>query len=212
MNPRKVLFVKTLAPSSMDSVMTMNLNDGDSSMTPFFQAPPALPAPEQKLTLQKPQDTQSLVYQPTLSEPEKKAPEKNISKSKGMDSTPLSDIMMPGEDYAGAAGGGADPRYMMAPQPSYVQQQMPVPQGYAQPQKPVAASKNPLNLTDEQLEALLAGAAALLAFSGVAQDKLSTLVPKFLDEVGKRSTVGTLVTALLAAILFYFGRKFVVRE
>lgn len=201
----------------MDGVSTMNLNDGsDSSMTPFFQTQPGpgQPAPEQRLVqMQKPQEMQNLVYQPNIPEPEKKAPEKNISKSKGMDSTPLSDVMMPGEDYAGAAGGGPDPRYMMAPQPSYVQQQMPVPQGYnTQPQKQVAASKNPLNLTDEQMEALLAGAAALLAFSGVAQDKLSTLVPKFLDEFGKRSTVGSLVTALLIAIIFYFGRRFVIRD
>jgi hypothetical protein len=69
-----------------------------------------------------------------------------------------------------------------------------------------------MNLTDEQMEALLAGAAALLAFSGFAQDKLSTLVPKFLDEAGRRSTMGSLVTALLVAIIFYFGRKFVIRD
>ena len=191
----------------MDSVSTMNLNEGgDSSMTPFFQ-----PAPEQRL-VQKPQETQNLVYQPNV-EFEKKPPEKNISKSKAMDSTPLSDVMMSGDDYAGAAGGGPDPRYMMAPQPSYVQQQMPVPQGYnTQPQKPASSSKNPLNLTDEQMEALLAGAAALLAFSGVAQEKLSTIVPKFLDEFGKRSMMGSLVTALLVAIMFYFGRRFVIRD
>jgi hypothetical protein len=62
------------------------------------------------------------------------------------------------------------------------------------------------------MEALLAGAAAFLAFSGVAQDKLSTIVPKFLDEFGKRSMMGSLVTALLVAIMFYFGRRFVIRD
>jgi len=199
----------------MDSVSTMNLSEGgDSSMTPFFSSPPA---PEGRLA-QKPQEGQMhSVYSPNVPEaPEKNSTEKNSGKSKAMDSTPLSDLMMPGEDYLGPAGGAADPRYMMAPQPSYVQQQMPTPQGYAataqKPQKPATSSKNPMNLTDEQMEALLAGAAALLAFSGFAQDKLSTLVPKFLDEAGRRSTMGSLVTALLVAIIFYFGRKFVIRD
>ena len=129
-----------------------------------------------------------------------------------MDSTPISDIM-PGEDMLGPAGGGPDPRYMMAQQPMFVNQQIPIPQGYQQQsQKTTVASKNPLNLTDEQMEALLAGIVALLAFSGLAQDKLSSLVPKFMDEAGKRSTVGTLVTALLAAAIFYFGRRFVIRD
>ena len=198
----------------MDSVSTMSLSDGgDSSMTPFFSPQPA---PEGRLA-QKPQEGQMhAVYSPNVPAPEKNATEKNSGKSKAMDSTPLSDLMMPGEDYIGPPGGSADPRYMMAPQPSYVQQQMPTPQGYAatpqKTQKPAASSKNPMNLTDEQMEALLAGAAALLAFSGFAQDKLSTLVPKFLDEAGKRSTMGSLVTALLVAIIFYFGRKFVIRD
>jgi hypothetical protein len=196
----------------MDSVSTMNLSDGgDSSMTPFFSSPPV---PEGRLA-QKPQEGNlNTVYSPNFV-PEKNATEKNSGKSKAMDSTPLSELMMPGEDYIGPAGGAADPRYMMAPQPSYVQQQMPTPQGYAQtqkPQKPATSSKNPMNLTDEQMEALLAGAAALLAFSGFAQDKLSTLVPKFLDEAGRRSSVGSIVTALLVAIIFYFGRKFVIRD
>lgn len=193
----------------MENITTMNLNDshGDS-MTSLF---PSQPVPEQKLIQKKQEVTNHLVYQPDVSQ----APEKNIVKSKAMDSTPLSDIMMPGEDYIGPAGGGADPRFMMAPQPSYVQQQMPLPQNYQQqqPQKQAATpSKNPMNLTDEQMEALLAGVVALLAFSGIAQDKLSTMIPKFLDESGKQSTIGMLVTALLAALLFYFGRKFVIKD
>ena len=179
----------------------MNLSEsgGDSSMTPLF--------PSAKQNNKKPQEeSTNLVYQPNVSP----GPEKNIAKPKGMDSTPLSDIMSPGEDYLGPAGGGADPRYMMAPQPSYVQQQMPQPQG--QQQKPAAQSKNPMNLTDEQVEALLAGVVALVVSSGFTQGKLSTMVPKFLDEAGRQSTIGMLITALLAAILFYFGRRFVVKD
>jgi len=194
----------------MEGVSTMNLNDSDGGMTPLFPAnPPSSkqPPPPQA----NPQ--QSFVYQPNvpMATPPN-APEKNKSISKGMDSTPISDIM-PGEDLLGPAGGGPDPRYMMAQQPMFVNQQIPVPQGYQQQQqKPAVASKNPLNLTDEQMQALLAGVVALLAFSGFAQDKLSTMIPKFLDEAGKRSTVGTIVTALLAAVIFYFGRRFVVKD
>jgi hypothetical protein len=118
---------------------------------------------------------------------------------------------MPGEDMLGPAGGGPDPRFMMAQQPMYSQQQQPMPQGYQQ-QKSAVASKNPMNLTDEQVEALLAGVVALIAFSGFAQDKLSTMIPKFLNEAGKQSTIGMLVTVLLAAALFYFGKRFVIKD
>ena len=188
---------------------TMNLSDSGDSMTPLFSVPVS-----GKGKQPEPAGSSggSLVYKPEVDLPEKKAPEKNKSKSKEMDSTPLSDVMMSGEDFLPPAGGNPDPRFMMGPNPAYVQQQMPTPVGYQQPQKPVVQSKNPMNLTDDQMEALLAGAAALLAFSGFAQGKLSTIVPKFLDETGKQSTIGMLVTALLAAIIFYFGRKFVVRD
>jgi len=193
----------------MEGVTTMNLSGDSSDMTPLFQAPGG-PPPATQQALPK----IDFSYKPNVTFPspsQENPPEKNISKSKGMDSTPISDIM-PGEDMLGPAGGGPDPRFMMAQQPAFVQQQYPVPQGYQQQQKVVVASKNPLNLTDEQMEALLAGVVALIAFSGIAQDKLATIVPKFLDEVGKRSTIGTVVTALLAAVIFYFGRRFVIRD
>ena len=69
-----------------------------------------------------------------------------------------------------------------------------------------------LNLTDEQMEALLAGVAAVLAFSTMVQGKLSTTVPQFLAESGERSNIGLLVTALLAAAIYYFAKKFVIKE
>jgi hypothetical protein len=195
----------------MDGVSTMNLSDsGGDSMTPLF---PSQPAPEQRLMQKSLQEKPNLVYKPDVDV--ENAPEKNNGKSKAMDSTPLSDIMQSEEYQVGPAGGGADPRFMMAPQPSYVQQQMPTPMGYQNTQgaqKQAAQSKNPMNLTDEQMEALLAGVVALVVSSGFTQEKLSTLVPKFLDEAGKRSLMGTLVVALLAAVLFYFGRRFVIRD
>ena len=184
----------------MENVSTMNLSESGDTMTPLF---PTQPSPDQRLV--KP----NIVYKPDV----EIVPEKNNSKSKAMDSTPLSDIMMPGEDYAGAAGGGADPRFMMAPSPSYVQQQMPAPAGYQQAaQKQAAPSKNPMNLTDEQMEALFAGIVALIVSTDFVQEKLSTFIPKFLDEAGKRSIMGSVAVALLAALLFYFGRRFVVKD
>ena len=181
---------------------TMNLSDNGDSMTPLF---PVAMSGKGKQAEPVGASGGGLVYKPDF-EPEKNAPEKNKGKPKEMDSTPLSDIMMPGEDFLPPPGGSPDPRYMMGPNPAYVQQ-MPV-----AAQKPAVQSKNPLNLTDDQMEALLAGVAALLAFSGIAQEKLASIVPKFLDEAGKQSMVGMIVTALLAAIIFYFGRRFVVRD
>jgi hypothetical protein len=70
------------------------------------------------------------------------------------------------------------------------------------------SSKNPFGLTDEQFQAALAGIAAVAAYSKPVQDKLSTMVPKFLGENGEMSVTGMVVTALVAAILFYFVKKF----
>lgn len=70
------------------------------------------------------------------------------------------------------------------------------------------ASKNPLGLTDEQFQAALAGVAAVIAYSKPVQERLSTTVPKFLGENGEMSVTGMIVTALVAAILFYFVKKF----
>ena len=70
------------------------------------------------------------------------------------------------------------------------------------------SSKNPLGLTDEQYYAVLAGVAAVIAFSKPVQGKLSTMVPKFLGDSGDLSVTGMAVSALIAAIIFYFARQF----
>ena len=69
-------------------------------------------------------------------------------------------------------------------------------------------SKNPFGLTDEQFQAALAGLAAVIAYSKPVQEKLSTTVPKFLGDSGEVSVTGMVVTALVAAIIFYFVKKF----
>ena len=70
------------------------------------------------------------------------------------------------------------------------------------------SSKNPFGLTDDQYYAALAGVAAVIAYSKPIQGKLSTMVPKFLGENGEMSMTGMAVTALIAAIIFYFARQF----
>ena len=130
--------------------------------------------------------------------------EKNVSQNKQtMDSTPINDLMM-------------DPPMMMdEPRMQGMMPQMtaPQPQGaYAAPQQQAAPeSKNPFNLTDDQMIALIAGAAAALAVSKPVQDKLVTSVPKFLNEQGSRSMVGLASTGLVAAIVFYFVKDYVVK-
>jgi hypothetical protein len=131
-------------------------------------------------------------------------PEKNVSQNKQtMDSTPINDIMM------------EPPMMMDEPKMQGMMPQMTAPQpqgGYMAPQQKAAPeSKNPLNLTDDQVIALIAGAAAALAVSKPVQDKLVTSVPKFLNEQGSRSMVGLASTGLVAAIVFYFVKDYIVK-
>ena len=132
-------------------------------------------------------------------------PEKNVSQNKQtMDSTPINDIMMEPPMMA------EEPRMQgMMPQMT-----APQPQGsYAMPQQEQKApeSKNPFNLTDDQMIALVAGAAAALAVSKPVQDKLVTSIPKFLNEQGSRSMVGLASTGLVAAIVFYISKDYFVK-
>ena len=132
--------------------------------------------------------------------------EKNVSQNKDttMDSTPINDIMM------------EPPMMMDEPKMQGMMPQMtaPQPQGaYMAPQAQQAApeKKYPLNLTDDQVIALIAGAAAALAVSKPVQDRLVTSVPKFLNEQGSRSVVGLASTGLVAAIVFYFVKDYIVK-
>ena len=120
-----------------------------------------------------------------------------------MDSTPINDLMM-------------DPPMMMdEPRMQGMMPQMtaPQPQGaYAMPQKEAKPeSKNPLNLTDDQMIALVAGLAAALAVSKPVQDKLVTSIPKFLNEQGSRSMVGLASTGVVAALVFYLVKDYIVK-
>jgi hypothetical protein len=132
-------------------------------------------------------------------------PEKNMSESKEtttMDSTPINDIMM------------EPPMMMDEPKMQGMMPQMtaPQPQGaYATPQAPQPEKKNPLNLTDEQLTALVVAACTAVAVSKPVQDRLATSIPKFLNEQGGRSMVGLATTGAVAAIVFYIAKDYIVK-
>jgi hypothetical protein len=131
-------------------------------------------------------------------------PEKNVRQSKEtMDSTPINDIMM------------EPPMMTDEPKMQGMMPQMtaPHPQGaYPSPQQAQEpAKKNPLNLTDDQLVALIAGVCAAAAVSKPVQDRLATSIPKFLNEQGGRSMVGLAATGGVAAVVFYFIKDYIVK-
>jgi hypothetical protein len=92
---------------------------------------------------------------------------------------------------------------MTAPQP---QGAYPTSQAPSQPEK-----KNPLNLTDEQLTALVVAVCAAAAVSKPIQDRLATSIPKFLNEQGGRSVVGLAATGVVAAVIFYITKDYIVK-
>jgi hypothetical protein len=166
-------------------INTLNLADNGDGMVPLNDNPTTTFISNEREALQQ--------------------PEKNVSQNKQtMDSTPINDIMM------------EPPMMTDEPRMQGMMPQMtaPQPQGsYAMPQQEQKApeSKNPFNLTDDQMIALVAGAAAALAVSKPVQDKLVTSIPKFLNEQGSRSMVGLASTGLVAAIVFYISKDYFVK-
>jgi len=71
-----------------------------------------------------------------------------------------------------------------------------------------SSSKNPFGLTDEQLNAAIAGIAAVAAFSKPIQNKLADLIPKYMSDTGNLSATGMLATAFIAAVIFFIIHKF----
>lgn len=130
-------------------------------------------------------------------------PEKNIIEQQEttMDSTPIDMLMEPPSMTHEPKMQGALP-HMTAPDPqgSYA----------VQAEKP--ASKNPFNLTDDQLTALVAGFCAAISVSKPIQDRLATSVPKFLNEQGSRSLVGLASTGAVAAVIFFLIKDYVVKH
>src|SRR5210317_712351 len=142
---------------------------------------------------------------PTTSFVNNSQPEKNVSENKQtMDSTPINDIMMEPPMMTDEPRMQGMMPQMTAPQP---QAAYPAPQQAA----PKPENKNPLNMTDEQLTALVVAACTAAAISKPVQDRLATSIPKFLNEQGGRSMVGLASTGVVAAIIFYFVKDYIVK-
>ena len=92
------------------------------------------------------------------------------------------------------------------PDPSMYQQE---PQQQQQQQEEQKAPKkaNIGNLTDEQLDALLVGLAAAVAFSPQLQEKMVQLVPSLFNEAGMRTMGGTVATGVVAGGLFLLAKR-----
>ena len=127
-----------------------------------------------------------------------KETEKNVNKTIKMDSTPINDIMSGPADWDAQSQMGAPP---VAPQ------QFVAPTLQQGPQQPSLPKQNPLNLTDEQMVALIAGAAAALASSKMVQDKLGSMIPQIGSD--PQGMIALVVTGLVAALIFYFGKRVV---
>ena len=175
----------------MSDIRTMNLNDKDDGM----------------VSLDNPSTT---FVQENLHE-------KNMSQSKDtttMDSTPISELMGGASavpDIMAPPMMTADPRMqsVLATAPQMpMQMQMPA----EEKQKVEPKSKNIMNLTDDQLFALIAGVCAAAAVSRPVQEKLASTVPKFLGENGSRSAIGLASTGLVAALIFYITKTYMVKN
>ena len=170
---------------------TLNLSDSGDGM----------------VSIEKPEN--SYMPEPPV---QNKQPEKNVNREHiKMDSTPLSDIMTSQEVMEQQQPMMMAPpqNTMMAQQPMMMAPQQQAP-AQAQQQAPLP-SKNPFNLTDEQMQALVVAVCAAIAFSEPVQAKLGSTIPQFLAESGNRSMVGLLISGLVAAILFYFGQRTVMK-
>jgi hypothetical protein len=133
-----------------------------------------------------------------------KQPEKNVSTDKDtMDSTPINDIMMEPQMMA------EDPRVPQMAAPQLQTQMMAAPK--APVKEEVPESKNPLNLTDDQLISLIVAVATGIAVSKPIQDRLVTSIPKFLNEQGGRSMVGLASTGVIAAIIFFIAKTYIIK-
>ena len=126
---------------------------------------------------------------------------KNVSEHKDtMDSTSIADIMGNSQELL-------EPP-MMAMDPRMMHQTMPPPHTAPSKESPLTKKKNPMNLTDDQFQALIVAACTAAAISKPVQEKLAGTVPQFLNAQGNRSVVGLASTGLVAAILFYIARKY----
>ena len=198
-------------------IQTMNLVDSGEGYVPLAtSAPPDVqPPPMAVASSSLPQSQSQGVEAPTTAF---HSSEKNVAQQQQqqpMDSTPLDAVMM---EHGPPAGGAVmmDPPVIQNQSPMQsLQMQAPAqnPTGpVPQDMQTHVQSKNPGGLTDDQMTALFVAVCTAAAISAPVQQKLSTSVPKFLNEMGQRSGVGLAATGAVAAALFYFGRSYVIKQ
>jgi hypothetical protein len=188
-----------------DSIQSVNL--ADDSQYVSLNVDTTRPEPHTTTTTTREAETTTAFVQQ----------EKNLTEQQTgmMDSTPISDLMMEDAGPGGFMDQQQQPMLQQQPRMQSLQMQAPtqggqmmMPQQEQQQVKP--ESKNFMNLTDDQLIALVAGVAASIAISKPVQDKLVTSVPNFLDNAGSRSMVGLAATGAVAAIVFYMAKSYVI--
>ena len=74
------------------------------------------------------------------------------------------------------------------------------------PEKKSTKTSNPFNMTDDQYQAIIAGIVAVLVYSNAIQTKLAGVVPNF------PGMNGTVASALLIAIAFFFARRYIMKK
>jgi hypothetical protein len=74
------------------------------------------------------------------------------------------------------------------------------------PEKKSTKTSNPFNMTDDQYQAIIAGIVAVLVYSNAVQTKLAGVVPNF------QGMNGTVASALLIAIAFFFARRYIMKK
>lgn len=126
---------------------------------------------------------------------EEKEYEKNLNTNKDkMDATPINDVMQQGEMMEQPA--------MMPPAMMVGPAMMPPPQSV-----PVMEKKNPLNLTDEQMQAVVVAVCSIIAFSKPVQDRLSGFVPQFSAD-GSRTLTGLAVSGAIVGVMFLISQRY----
>ena len=187
-------------------ISSLNLNDDGEMYTGLGQ-----PTPPSNEPSRAPQNNNAA----TAFVPD--AMEKNIAPIQSapaamMDSTPINELMLNGEDASGILQPPAiqnDPRMQSMLMQAPPQTQMGV---AAQPTTEVKPeSKNAFNLTDDQLTSLIVVACCAAAVSKPVQDFLSQKVPKFVNDQGSRSAVGLLATGAVAGLAFHFAKQQIIK-
>ena len=145
-----------------------------------------------------------------------KVPEKNIQKQQQMDSTPLTDVLpsapLDQQQEGPVMYGQQLPQSaMQQQQQQMMMQQQQQQQHFMQQQAGSGKKANPLNLTDEQFQALVAGVCAMIAFSKPVQEKLMSFFPQFVSE-GGMTMAGLVVSGLIVSIIYYIIDKFVLNR